>query len=228
MRTPRSLTGILKSSLVLLILVLLYAFVYAPWQQHWGATDAEVQMTLPGDELVPKPLYQSTRAITIQATPAHIMPWLKQIGQNRGGYYSYDWLENLFGLNIHTADTLMAGKQARVGDLLAVSDDTAMGFRVYQILPDTAFVCGMTMNLKTNQEAFPNDSNLTTTIRGIWAFYLLKDAPNRTRLIVRLTVHHPKPTILFGLGSFVVANAHFIMEQKMMRTLRDKAEGRKP
>lgn len=74
------------------------------WYNRWGATAEECEKALPGDELVPHPRIASTRAITIQAPPAAVWPWLVQMGQGRGGLYSYDGLENLIGCDIHSAD----------------------------------------------------------------------------------------------------------------------------
>ena len=78
---------------------------------RWGAAPAEVSAAMPGDELVPKPKITSTRAITIDAPPHDVWPWLVQIGQGRGGFYSYDALENLARCDIHSADpkTRVAG-----------------------------------------------------------------------------------------------------------------------
>ena len=67
------------------------------WRLRWGATDDEIQRTLPGDELVPNPKWSYTHTITIRVPPAEVWPWLAQMGQGRGGFYSYEWLENLVG-----------------------------------------------------------------------------------------------------------------------------------
>src|SRR3712207_1932538 len=85
----------LNAALALLVAIAaaVYHRVLLPWMMTWGATATEVGMTLPGDELVPQPTFQSTRAITIAATPEQIWPWLARIGQDRGGFYSYDWME---------------------------------------------------------------------------------------------------------------------------------------
>lgn len=72
-----------------------YLLVVLPWQRRWGATDEEVQRSLPGDEQIPRPDTQWTRAITVQARAAALWPWLVQIGYGRGGYYSYPWLERI-------------------------------------------------------------------------------------------------------------------------------------
>jgi hypothetical protein len=74
-----------------------YALVIRPWHLRWGATDEEVEKPLPGDELVPEPVIESTRAITVHAPVEAVWPWLAQLGQDRGGFYSYEWLENLAG-----------------------------------------------------------------------------------------------------------------------------------
>ena len=84
-----------------------YWFVVRPWHLRWGATDAEVARALPGDELVPDAKISSTHAITIRAAPAEVWPWLVQLGQGRGGFYSYDWIEDAMGLEIHSADRIL-------------------------------------------------------------------------------------------------------------------------
>jgi len=75
-----------------------------PWYSKWGAAESELNMPLPGDELAPNPRLESTLAITIQATPEVIWPWLLQLGQGRGGFYSYVRLENLADCEISNAD----------------------------------------------------------------------------------------------------------------------------
>ncbi len=77
------------------VVLFAYLFFFRPWQRRWGATNEEVTRALPGDELVPYPNVNLTRAITVQASPAGIWPWLVQMGQGRGGYYSYDQLVEL-------------------------------------------------------------------------------------------------------------------------------------
>ena len=87
---------------------------------RWGATDEEVQAGLPGDETLPDADLVATRAITIHAAPMDVWPWLTQMGQGRGGLYSYDWLENLIGCDIHSADRIMPKWQhIKVGDASA-------------------------------------------------------------------------------------------------------------
>jgi len=72
--------------------------------RSWRATPAETKRALPGDELVPEPRIQITHAVTIAAPVERVWPWLAQIGQDRGGFYSYEWLENLAGCEMRNAD----------------------------------------------------------------------------------------------------------------------------
>src|SRR5215212_4605652 len=71
------------------------------WRTRWGATPDECRRRLPGDELVPAPDWSYTHAITIDAPRSAVWPWLVQLGQGRGGFYSYEGLENLIGCDIH-------------------------------------------------------------------------------------------------------------------------------
>lgn len=90
-----------------------------PWQERWGATDEEVALRLPGDELVEEPAKQVTRAITIDATREEVWPWIVQLGADRGGFYTYDRLENLVGLDIHSADEIVDEWQdLEIGDVV--------------------------------------------------------------------------------------------------------------
>ena len=84
-----------------------------------GSTGEEVNRPLPGDEFIIKPILRTTRAIAINAPPERIWPWLAQMGQGRGGFYSYEWLENLVRLDIHNSDRYIPELQdIKPGDLI--------------------------------------------------------------------------------------------------------------
>jgi hypothetical protein len=94
-----------------------YATAVVSWMRRWGATADEWVRALPGDELVPDPAIESTRAVTIDAPVEAVWPWLAQLGQDRGGFYSYEWLENLAGCRMRNADRIHDEWQHRdVGD----------------------------------------------------------------------------------------------------------------
>ena len=105
----------------------LYHVVMRPWQLNWGATQTEARRRYPGDELVPHPAYQTTRAISIRTPVAEIWPWLVQIGYQRGGFYSYDRLENMSGLDITSADRIVPEYQhLAVGDSIRIAPETPL------------------------------------------------------------------------------------------------------
>ena len=86
-------------------------------QLRWGATGEELAASLPGDDLIPNPCLTATRAISIPTPPARVWPWIVQLGQDRGGFYSYDFLENLAGCDIHSAVSIVPEWQdLEVGD----------------------------------------------------------------------------------------------------------------
>src|SRR3954452_20021348 len=84
----------------------LYALVIRPWHLRWGAQPGDEKRELPGDELLPKDGTQILHAVTIDAPVEEVWPWLAQLGQDRGGFYSYEWLENLAGCEMHNADRI--------------------------------------------------------------------------------------------------------------------------
>ncbi len=112
-----------------------------PAQERWGATDEEATLALPGDELVAEPAYQVTRAITIDATRDEVWPWIVQLGADRGGFYTYDRLEDLFGLGIHSADDIVEAWQGlAVGDVVYADRARAGGWYVVELRPGEALV----------------------------------------------------------------------------------------
>ena len=111
----------------------IYLTALRSWVLHWGATPGEVGAELPGDDIVPQPAWQSTRAIDIDAPVEAVWPWLAQMGQDRAGLYSYDWLENLAGLEFHNADRIVPEWQhVQVADIVrfAPKQDTLVVSRV--------------------------------------------------------------------------------------------------
>jgi hypothetical protein len=196
------------------------------WQRprllHWGATAAEAARPLPGDEFVPDPKSVTTRAINIEAPVTAVWPWLLQIGQGRGGFYSYDWLENLMGLEIHTAREIRPELQGlQEGDLIRLTPpemEEALNFQVAILRPFRALV------LRTAGE---REETLAAGFPyATWAFLLEVLEPNRTRLIVRLRADFKQDLAGFFLNQVMVEPAHFIMERKMMLTFKELAEGK--
>ena len=116
-------------------------------RRNWGATADEARATLPGDEFVPEPAEQTTLGVTVGAPAREIWAWLVQIGQDRGGMYSYDGLENLVGLHIHSAVEVRDGWQhLAAGDRVVVVPEgyrpmpAGYAFRVARVDPPTSLV----------------------------------------------------------------------------------------
>ena len=202
----KSLIGITTGATVLGALAA-YVLALRPWHLGWGATDAELKEPLPGDDLVPSPKGVATHAITIQATLTDVWPWLVQIGQDKGGFYSYSWLENLVGCRLHNADRVMPEFQhLQAGDVVRLHPK-APPLPVVVCEPYRAIVLG---------------SN--TKNPGTWGFYLKEINGQTTRLIMRGRGDW-QPSLAAWLCQYVLFEpAHFIMEQKMMRGIKRRAE----
>ena len=183
-------------------------------QLGWGATAAERAAALPGDDLGPADLV-ATRAITIAAPPAAVWPWLVQIGQGRGGFYSYDALENLVGLRIHSADSIVeAWQRLAVGDDVHLADQVAL--EVVALEPDHALVL---------RGAVPVDDDGPSPAGFVWAFVVEPSGDGGSRLVARERYAHEAG----WAGRFIPPLSWLsgVMTERMLRGIRDRAEGRR-
>jgi hypothetical protein len=195
-------------SLPLLIAAATVAGAYSPparrWILGWGATPAERERRLPGDDLVAAPDLQSTRAVTIDAPPASVWPWLVQMGSGRGGAYSYDWVENFAGLDMHSADRILPQFQD-----LALGDEVPLGgnaprLRVEIRDPDH------TLALLAADGAW------------LWSFHLVPHGP-RTRLISRNRIALPTRARRLT-GRLFLEPGSLIMERRMLLGIKERVE----
>jgi hypothetical protein len=182
----------------------------ALWRQRcmtWGATAEEAGRQMPGDDLLPGPDMLSTRAVTIDAPPGAIWPWLVQMGSDRAGAYTYDWVENLFGLDMHSADWILPQFQdLKAGELLPVGS-TGPRMRVEILEPGTALV------LRSE------DGN------WVWAFGLYREG-EVTRLVSRNRIAAPGASLLTrSLNLLLMEPGSLIMERKMLLGIKERAEG---
>ena len=179
--------------------------VLAPRLRRWGASEEEARRRLPGDELVASPTFASTRAVTIAAPPAAVWPWLVQMGQGRGGLYSYDRLENVLGLDVHSTDRIVPElQQLNVGDRISLGKDA---FLVAQALePGQALVL------------LHPDGDWS------WAFVLESRNRDRTRLIARNRWTSVRATRAERAWLKLSETIGFAMERKMLHGIKQRAE----
>ena len=169
---------------------------------NWGATDAEADARLPGDELLEAADGVATRAITIDAPASAVWPWIAQIGPSpRGGAYTYDWIENLLGLNMHSTDRVLPEYQhPEVGDTLGYGPNR---MRLERVEPGRV--------LSSRSE----DGN------WVWSF-VLDEHDGETRLISRNRFRLPSLTAKIGM--IPMEPASLVMERKMLRGIKERAE----
>jgi hypothetical protein len=185
---------------------------FRPVYVRWGTTPAERSRALPGDEREPNPGYRVDHGITIHAPASAVWPWLAQLGQGRGGFYSYDWLERALGDDIQNADRIHPEWQSvSRGDLIRATQPSYLGgkfgdlgWKVTDVIPGRALI-----------------------LENWGAFVVEPVDANTSRLIVR-TRGAGNPSfvgLVFGpLNVFVFEPAHFIMQRGMLRGIRDRAE----
>jgi hypothetical protein len=194
----------------------LYALVLRPRHLHWGATDADVARRWPGDELVVAPRTRAVRAVTVEAPAGVIWRWIMQVGRDRGGFYSYTWLENLVGADIHNVRRLIPGlPDRRPGDTVWMAPPDRFGgmarMTVGVVVPERAMVL-----------VPPGDAERVLSgggAGGAWSFVLEPAGERTTRLVMVSLAAQPR------LADRVFWEpAHFVMERKMMLTLKALAE----
>ncbi len=193
--------------------------VVTPWHRRWGATDEELQLSLLGDEHVGEPADQVTRAITVDAPPEAVWPWLLQLGADRGGFYSYESLENLFGLGIHNSDVIVPEWQQRaVGDLVFADAGGSGGWYVTEMVPGEVLVLKFA-DVKA-ERPLRRDEQLRW--EGLWTFVVRPAPGGRSRLVVRERTGFDSR--LTELVMAPVGFVSFVMTQKMLRGIKARAE----
>ena len=187
--------------------LLLYWFPIRRWMSRWGTTSSDLTRVMAGDALLVNPTYSGTTAVIVNAAPEHIWPWLVQIGYRRGGLYSYDWLDRLFGyLDRPSATRILPEFQN-----LAVGDEIPLGrgpsWPVAAIEPNRALVLDM-----RNLGGF----------EWVWQFGLYTVDENRTQLVSRSCVR--TRSAWARLATYVIEPAGFLMTRRMLLGLKQRAE----
>jgi hypothetical protein len=193
--------------LVIVVLAAVYWFPVRRWMARWGTTSEERTRPMAGDAIIPNPTHWATHAVTIEAPPDDIWPWLVQLGYQRGGLYSYDWLDRLFGiLDRPSANNVLPWFQQ-----LAVGDKIPLGPR--QELTVAALHEKRALALRYSAHEF----------EWVWQFSLYPLNERRTRLITRGTERY-KNTVGAWLFMRVMEPAAFVMTRRMLLGVKQRAE----
>lgn len=176
----------------------------------WGATPAEVARAVPGDELVQNAGVNWTHAITIDAPTAAVWPWIAQIGERRGAFYSYTFIENQMGNGdvYHNADRIVQEWQnPKPGDELIGG---FLPMKVQQVVPGKQML-----------------AYLNGDLQWMWGWYLEPINADQTRLLVRMKIATP-PGMDNPIGSAAIGLGAFVMENAMLQGIQARAEGNIP
>jgi hypothetical protein len=193
--------------LVILTLVVLYWFPIRRWMSRWGATPSDLSRVMAGDSLLVDWTYSGTMAIIVDAPPEDIWPWLVQIGYQRGGLYSYDWLDRLFGFLDRPSATriLPEFQDLAVGDAIPIGQGPSWPVAVVE--PRRALVLDM-----RNMGGFD----------WVWQFGLYAVDGKRTRLVSRSRVR--TQTVWARLFTYAIEPAGFLMTRRMLLGIKERAE----
>jgi hypothetical protein len=190
----------------------LYRWGVRPKMYSWGATAEEIAAELPGDILVEPGAPRTTRAITIDAPIEEVWPWLAQLGENRGGFYSYDFLERLAGARMHNADVVHPEwQELQAGDTVWLA--RRYGQRASQLVAEVVPKSHLVLMSAADYERVQRGEKAL----GSWAF-CVRPQHGQTRLLAR------------GIGGAVGITSfdivHFVMERGMLRGIRERAQAR--
>ena len=199
-----------------LLLGMAYPLLIQPWSLNWGAQTADRQMQLPGDGYIPNPERSNTRLVTIQAPIEQVWPWLIQMGAERGGFYSYTWLEGLINCPIENADRIHSEWQdLQPGESypLCPGDFGPPPYQVIEVVPGQALILG---HRPLNEAELAMDTDWVDT----WAFVLQPVDADTTRLLIRT-----RNAYLPGWMKAIEPGV-FVMERGMLIGLQARAENR--
>ena len=205
--------GVLKRLGALLVVIGLLSssclFWIRPAQLHWGATPEEVARAMPEDSVVPNPVFDATRSITIRGTPEQVWPWLVQMGFRRAGFYGYDLIENVgSGTGIRSARSILPQFQhPHTGDLLPLSVAAALKFGIVE--PNSVVVW--------LAQDVPCD--------GVFVWQLVPIDAQHTRLISRIRWNYAPGIWFKALGLFTEFADH-VAVRKILEGVRDRVERR--
>jgi len=200
-------------------------FVFRSLRTKWGTLKKELSDKYPGDELVPRPKWSFTHAVTIKTPGENVWPWIAQIGQGRGGFYSYQWLENLAGCEIYNVyEIVLRFQNLKIGDEIKLHVKTP-GLVVSLMEPGKYFVLQGREDQESHEYFDTSDSMPEKYLNVSWGFYLNEISPGKTRLLSRYRSDYSDQFAnRLSLGPLFVEPVSFVMDRKMLRQIKKNAE----
>ncbi len=230
--------GIAALLAIFVLIFLLYDLIVLPRLDVWGATQEEMTMPLPGDKLIPgKPMWKMTVATTIDAPPETIFPYFQQVGQDRAGFYSFDWLERFFGFGIYNTYTIEPKWQnMKAGDFVTFHK-SGMGMRVHSVTPNqniTMITNGLEPWHPLPQgkwemllvPLFPPEKG--DYVAWNWDFNLFPLPDGKTRVVVRCLASAKGSPLSIFFFKHAFALPSDIMDIEMLRRVKLLAENKYP
>ncbi|HET9931501.1 MAG TPA: hypothetical protein VFQ35_12460, partial [Polyangiaceae bacterium] len=186
-------------------------------RSHWGLSEAEATQTRPGDELIPEPTWGWTHAVEIDADANDVWPWISQIGADRGGFYSYQFLENVAGCSLKNAEAIHPEWQVREGGKLSLHPKMPP-LSVVSVLPGYGFVAHAAPDEAARARGKPWSS-------VTWAFFVDDLGAGRSRLVsrYRCATSDDLATRL-ALGPVCVEPIGFAMDRRMLLGVKERAQ----
>lgn len=206
-----------------------YALAIRPRILTWGASDEEVKRPLPGDDLVQEAKMEATHAITIERPPDEVWPWLVQIGHQRAGWYSYDWLHRLMRIAGSVEDERRSAEHIipelqdlQVGDVVEIGPE--MGYKVVEMEPGRALVLHVALETGSFRPFDPSEETPPEYFTSSWTWFLEQSGENVSRLIVRIRVGYSPSLANALMVRGVMEPGSFVMERKTLLGIKRRAE----
>ena len=189
---------------IVIVLIVIYLSIIYPWMNCWGISDTETTMSLPGDDVKPSWVITSTRGITIHAPASEVWKWVVQLGQERAGFYSNDWLENLVLSNIHNADEIrLEWQNHQEGDHVLGAGGVIYKQNQYWTVP--LYEDGKVIYL--------------------WGAIVVQPVDANTSRLYTRSYNPPATWIASTISAFSYDWMHFVMERGMLLGVKARAEG---
>jgi hypothetical protein len=208
--------------------IIIFSPLLRPWYSRWNAGQEDIDRQLPGDNLVLHPRLSSTRAITIRAPAAVIWPWLVQIGYQRAGWYSYDFLEAAIG----AADFIDGRSSYRIipkfqhlqpGDRIYIHPKIP-GFLVARVEPGRLLILHNIADTQNGKPFNPEKNHPRHYINNSWVFFFDTIDEKTTRLIVRSRLDYDGSLSNTFIWRALTDPISFVMERKMLLEIKWRAE----